>query len=222
MAYLSVFCDEAGQQDMSEGYYILTLVLHDQANPLTPFAEDYQAHLAADALPDIPFHGKDLLHGHGDYEGMDLSLRKRLLIRFGIFMQKAPIGYRTFTYQSYDTPADALAARMRRDIVNFIYDNLVLFQSHERVVVYYDEGQESVTRALHEAFDYMLGPAATDYRFVRYRDRRLSQAADYFCSIELAHMKYASGMQTSTYVKFYGRAGAFKRNFLKQARRKSI
>ena len=37
MASLSVFCDEAGQQDMSAGYYLLTLVLHDQSTSLGPF-----------------------------------------------------------------------------------------------------------------------------------------------------------------------------------------
>jgi len=80
---------------------------------------------------------KDLLHGHGDYEGIGQSVRKKLLIHFNIFMQKAPVRYRTFVYGSYDTGAKTLSARMRRDIVNFVYDNLEWFQSFDRVPIYY-------------------------------------------------------------------------------------
>jgi hypothetical protein len=61
-------------------------------------------------------------------------------------------------YGSYDTDAKTLSARMRRDIVNFVFDNLDWFQSFDEVPIYYDEGQDAVTHALHEAFDYLLGP----------------------------------------------------------------
>lgn len=50
MASLSVFCDEAGQQDMSAGYYLLTLVLHDQSTSLGPFVDDYESHVVQNGL----------------------------------------------------------------------------------------------------------------------------------------------------------------------------
>jgi len=109
---------------MSAGCYLLTLVPHDQSTPLGPYVSDYESHVVRNGLPDIAFHMKDLLHGHGDYEGIDQSGRKKLLIHFNIFMQKAPVWYRTFVYGSYDTGAKTLSARMRRDIVNFVFDNL--------------------------------------------------------------------------------------------------
>ena len=40
-----VAADEAGQQDMSAGYYLLTLVLHNQLTPLGPFVSDYESHV---------------------------------------------------------------------------------------------------------------------------------------------------------------------------------
>ena len=116
MASLSVFCDEAGQQDMSAGYYLLTLVLHDQSTSLGPFVDDYESHVVQNGLPDIAFHMKDLLHGHGDYEGIDQSVRKKLLIHFNIFMQKAPVRYRTFVYGSYDTDAKTQDEARHREL----------------------------------------------------------------------------------------------------------
>lgn len=83
-------------------------------------------------------------------------------------------------------------------------------------------GEDNVTRALHESFDFMLGNGVAVYRLISYQDRRLAQAADYLCSIELAALKYACGEESSTYRKFYGLRGDFKRNYLKQARRKAM
>lgn len=65
MRELSVFCDEAGEQDMSDGYYLLTLIEHDQSLPIELSIAEYEARLRADGLPDVPFHMVDLLHGHG-------------------------------------------------------------------------------------------------------------------------------------------------------------
>lgn len=220
---LSVFCDEAGQQDMSAGYYLLTLVLHDQAESLGLTMADYESRLRRSNLPDIPFHMVDLLQGHGDYEDMTLFDRKSLLTFFGVFIRKAPIRYKTFVYRKFDVAnAETLSARMRRDIVDFIYDHLEWFQGYDCVPVYYDEGQQVVTRALHRAFDFMLPGGHVEYKQLRYQDRRLAQAADYFCSIELAAMRYEAGEESPTYLKFYGTRGAFKKNWLKQARRKLV
>ncbi len=53
-------------------------------------------------------------------------------------------------------------------------------------------------------------------------DYRLEQVADYLCTIELAAVKYAVHEDGETYSKFFGGVGAFKRNWLKQARRKRM
>ena len=46
-----------------------------------------------------------------------------------------------FSYSTYDVGGvKELSARMRRDLVSFVYEHLESFQSFDRVVVYYDEG----------------------------------------------------------------------------------
>ena len=54
MRGLSIFEDEAGQQDMSDGYYLLTLVVHDQSERIGAHIEEYERQLRAGGLPDIP------------------------------------------------------------------------------------------------------------------------------------------------------------------------
>ncbi|VWL88576.1 Uncharacterised protein [Collinsella aerofaciens] len=51
---------------------------------------------------------------------------------------------------------------------------------------------------------------------------RLEQVVDYLCTIELALVKYEAKEVGETYNKFFGGIGTFKRNWLKQARRKQI
>ena len=46
--------------------------------------------------------------------------------------------------------------------------------------------------------------------------------ADHLRAIELAAIKYESKEDGGTYDKFFGSIGAFKRNWLKQARRKRM
>lgn len=223
MKALSVFCDEAGQQDMSEGYYLLTLVLHDQSDDLDDTFSNYRMHIRQHGLPLIPFHMKDLIHGHGAYEGLDQKVRKKLLIHFNIFMQKIPVRYKSFVYSKYDIQSEeSLKARMKKDVVDFIFEHLSWLQSYDIIPIYYDDGQRVVTGALRSAFDYMLPNGAVKYRHVRYSDRYLSQAADYFCSIEMAATKYSAASESSSYRKFFGLKGDFKKNYLKQARRKAL
>lgn len=220
---LSCFADEAGQQDMGAGYYLLTLVLHDQADDIAPCIAAYEARLAFEGLPDTPFHGVDLLHGHGRYETQDAATRKRLLVAFSMFVRTLPIKYKTFAYNSNDVvDAKDLRSRMRRDIVNFIFEHLSWFQGYDSVPIYYDGGHSAVTVALHEAFDYALARDVAIYKELSHETKRLAQAADYLCSIELANVRYEAGDVSSTYERFYGNARKFKQNYLKQAKRKRI
>ena len=111
---------------------------------------------------------------------------------------------------------------MRRDLVNFLFDNLAELQSYDMVKVYYDNGQDIVKRALDQSFGFALSKGVLERRKTSMTDYRLEQAADYLCTIELAAIKYAAKEDGETYNKFFGGIGPFKRNWLKQARRKAI
>lgn len=53
---------------------------------------------------------------------------------------------------------------MRRDIVNFLFDNLAELQAYDAVKVYYDNGQHSIAESLHLAIEYALSKDAVVYR----------------------------------------------------------
>ena len=59
---LNLHIDESGNQDLSEGLYLVTVVLHDHSADIAAPIEGYEMRLAVAGMVDVPFHGKDLLH----------------------------------------------------------------------------------------------------------------------------------------------------------------
>ena len=221
MSDLSVFIDESGSQEGGSSYYIVTYVLHDQSDDILGYFARYSESLSKKGLADIPFHANPLMRGNDAYSNMSIEDRKKLLIAFNMTVQKLPIRYKSFAYMSkeFETPAK-LQTLIRRDLAALLADHLEYFQSFEHVKIYYDKGQPAVTGALEAAFSYVLSKSATVHRESDYRRYRLAQVADYLCEIELAAIKYDRGEPTETDNKFFGGKGTFKKNWLKQARRK--
>lgn len=134
-----------------------------------------------------------------------------------------PIKYHTFAYRKGSFGSDAeLVARMRRDVVNLVFDNLEYLQRFDKVKVYYDDGQYVVTKSLHDAVEYALAADAVMYREGSPKDYRLAQAADLICTLELTALKYEAKESTKTDERFFGAFGSFKKNYLKKIRKMLI
>ena len=220
MADLSIFVDESGAADSK--YYLLTLVFHDQERNIAEHLDIYTQSLAAKGLPDIPFHASPLMNGHDGYEGMPMPDRKRLFYTFFTMFRHLPIRYQTLWYRKDQLDEAALGARMRRDIVNLMFDRLEFFQSFDAVKIYYDNGQKIVTRSIRDAAEYALGKSAVLYRKGDPGEHRLAQAADLICTVELTELKHKDGSPTATDLKMFGARGNFRKNILRIVRAKLL
>ncbi len=224
MGELSIFVDESGSQSGHSRFCLVTLLFHNQSDSIGELISAYELDLSAKSLPDIPFHASPLMNGHDDYEGMDLADRKRLLSSFEGFARKCPVSYKCFTYKRSEVRSpETFITRFKRDLVVFLSDNLSYFQSFGKVKIYYDNGQQMVTSALHGAIDFVLSKNAVLYRMATAQDYRLFQAADYLCALELANLKFLDKSLTETDAKVFGADyQAFKQNHLKRFRRKVL
>ena len=210
MRELSIFVDESGSDGLSDHHYLLTVVMHDQSENIADSIAAYEGALRAKGLPD-------------QYSGLDLRARKMLLGSFRVFFRHMPVRYHTFAYATKEFASlEKLAGTMRRDLVNFLFDNLAELQSYDAVKVYYDNGQHSIAESLHRAIEYALSKDAVVYRSAQPSEYRLSQAADYICTMELTAVKYAEHTATATDEKFFGKWSDFKKGILKETRRKLI
>ena len=223
MRELSLFVDESGTTDGSSKYYLITLVFHNQADNIRDAILSYQRALKDRRLPDIPFHASPLMNGNDAYSHMPMDERKQLLAAFFVFVRKLPITYKTFAYVKKEFQSShALAARMRRDVVTFLFDHLDSFQEFDLVKIYYDDGQKVVSSTLREAVSYALSKESVLFRRSNPIDYRLSQVADFLCTIELTALKYEAKEITPTDDKIFGMVGSFRRNYLKKLRQKQI
>ena len=222
MKELSVMVDESGEWGKLSEYYLITLVFHEQSEPIEQHISRYERHLADAALPDVPFHAGPLLNGHDAYEGMPMSDRKRLLVAFLTLVRNLPFTYVTFAHRKTEFKDDKrrFEAQLRRDLANYLLTHLDQFQSYDVIKIYYDNGQQVVTNALQASVGYALAKEAVVYRKANPRDYRLEQAADLICTIELTALKYQAGESTATDCKMFGDWRAFKQNYLKVLRRK--
>ena len=101
---LNLHIDESGSQDFSEGRYIVAVVLHDHSANIADPIDRYECRLSIAGLPNIPFHGKDLLHGNQDYAAVSPGDRKRLLAQFARFVRELPFSFFVLRY-AFLTPA---------------------------------------------------------------------------------------------------------------------
>lgn len=223
MNELSVFVDESGVQEGNTPYYLVTLVLHDQNEEIGNNIRNYEEHLSAASLPDIPFHSTPLLRGNEAYRSLSSQQRKQLLVNFSTFTRKLPIQYVTFSYESKIFKSQEVLTRLvRKDLANFIYEHYEFLCSFETIKIFYNDGQRAVSHAMKESFKYMLSRESLLFPKTDYRKYRLAQVADYICSIELAAIKYQNGMHTFTDERFYGKNEAFHKNFYKKISKKRL
>lgn len=223
MKELSLFIDESGDSSTQTRYFLLTVVIHNQSEEITDKIISYEKSLVLADLPNIPFHSEPLLNGHEAYEDLEIKTRKKLLYSFNVLVQRLPIQYKTLVYKHSEYGnAQTLANILRRDLAELFTGYLSFFQSFEHVKIYYDNGQDVVKRAVYESVESTLSKQAIIKKRTTMTEYRLAQVADYLCTIELAAAKYAAKENGGTYDKFFGSVGAFKKNWLKQARRKAI
>ena len=142
---------------------------------------------------------------------------------FRVFFRHIPVRYHTFAYATKEFASlEKLAGTMRRDLVNFLFDNLAEPQSYDAIKVYCDNGQHSIAESLHRAIEYALSKDAAVYRSAQPLEYRLSQAADYICTMELTAIKYVEHAATATDEKFFGKWSDFKKGILKETRKKLV
>ena len=220
MSELSVFVDESGNLGWDSKYYILSLVFHDQENDVTAQISHYEQLLLDRELQNKPFHLVPLTHGNDCFKNESIELRRRYLLSFASFVWRIPFSYKTFAYRKTEfTDRDALGMKMKRDVVEFLFENLDWFQGYDVVKIYYDDGQRLITRSLHKAFEYALWRQALVYRDADPGHYRLAQIADFVCGIEHAALKYDNHEESKSDTAFFGTRRDFRKNHLKKLRR---
>lgn len=218
MRELSIFVDESGDFGPFEKhapFYLFSLVFHDQA-----FAITSQVQRLEEKLVDIGMEANHCIHTgpiirrEESYQYLDIKTRRRLLNAAMTFSKSSNIRYTSFIVEKRQF-ADKmeLTIALSRLLSRFIQNNLSFFQSFDRVVVYYDNGQVELNRILASVFSTLLSDV--EFKKVIPAQYRLFQVADMCCTLELIKAKADLGMMSVSEIQFFGSMRDMKKNYLR-------
>lgn len=122
------------------------------------------------------------------------------------------------------SPAFFLSGRAMREPSIFVEESGSdgLFDRCCLLTVVMHDQSDSIAESLHRAVEYALSKDAVVYRSAQPSEYRLSQVADYICTMELTAIKYAEHAATATDEKFFGKWSDFKKGILKETRKKLV
>ena len=214
---LSIFIDESGDFGALSShapYYIIALILHEQATPIGQNVKALDEHVSNLGFEQHAIHTGPLIRRESVYENHTLEERKRLFGALFNFMRKAPIQYQTVKIRKAECSGPiALTERLSRAVAEIIKSDLEYFHSFDSVIIYYDNGQIELTKILTAVFHALL--SHVEFRKVAPGDYKLFQAADLICTLELLALKAEDDGFSKSEKGFFNTPRDFKKNFYK-------
>lgn len=94
------------------------------------------------------------------------------------------------------------------------------FNSFDRILVYYDNGQNELSSILNAVFSVLF--SNVEFRKAEPQRYRLLQAADFICTVELLKIKQAEHRLSKSEEKFFYKPQELKKTFIKSVAKKHI
>ncbi|MBR1620289.1 hypothetical protein IJ674_10420 [bacterium] len=223
MSELGIFIDESGffetnnSQDKNlKDLYIVSFLFHDKSISIKEDIENLQNFFFENGVKfGFPIHAMPLIREQKPYDSLNMNLRRKLFYQFFQFMRKVKLKHKTFVCdKKFCSSKKVIRQRLELFIEQMIKDNYDYFSKFEEIVIYYDEGQDYLTRVLHNAFSKNL----KNYRFkegVNQEDYRLSQCADMACSLELINQRKQNGEYIKAIENFFISDRNYNQNYRK-------
>ena len=221
---LSVFIDESGDFGPYEAhspYYIVSMVLHDQASDITGDIARFNEHLQNLGYPQHAVHTGPLIRREAIYANDLTEDRKRLFNALFHFTRRLDIRYACIKVKKRDCPdVISMTAQLSKKIAETLRQHETYWNSFDRVIVYYDNGQIELTKIITSVFNTLY--THVEFRKVRPVDYKLFQSADLICTMELLAEKADSASFTKSEQEFFGSVRAFRKDYLRTLEKKKV
>ncbi len=221
---LSVFIDESGDFGPYEAhapYYIVSMVLHDQAADITGDIARFDERLQNLGYPRHAVHTGPLIRREAAYTNDLTEDRKRLFNALFHFTRRLDIRYVCVKVRKRDCPdVISMTAQLSKKIAETLRQHETYWNSFDRVIVYYDNGQIELTKIITSVFNTLY--THVEFRRARPVDYRLFQSADLICTMELLAEKAESAAFTRSELEFFGGVRAFRKDYLRTMEKKRL
>lgn len=213
---LSIFVDESGDfgsYSKHNPYYLLSLVFHDQSYDIKNDIKKLNAELDNLKFKKHLIHTEPLIRREPPYTNMFPNERRTILTKLYYFMLKTNIKHKTFIYSKLKfNNMFELQSQMSKDLSFFLQNNKFI-HSFDKVILYYDNGQNEITKILNVAMSICF--SNHDVRNINPYDYKLFQVADLVCSLELTNEKIKTRNLTISEKYIFHSKSDFKKDFYK-------
>lgn len=221
---LSVFIDESGDfgpYETHSPYYLVTMILHDQNTDISENIKIFDSHLKNLGYQNHAIHTGPLIRRESVYSYDLVEERKHIFNALFNFARKLTFQYSCIKVRKSECPdVITLTSKLSKSLVNILRSNESLWNSFDKIIIYYDNGQIELTKILTSVFSTLY--TSVEFRKVRPVDYKLFQIADLICTMELLAEKSSNNSFTHSEMDFFGNIRNFKKNYLKHIRKKML
>ena len=204
MKRLNIFVDETGEfgfGNESSELYGISFTFHEHDIDIMPQINKLNSRLEKLGYTNM-IHMADLIMRRGDYRGFDIAKRKSIFNSIYQFSRRISVKYKTIIVdKKYTDNARILRQKLSIEINNMIREHENYFSKFDKIVMYYDNGQEILGTILDSIF----------YRFDSFehridfdqKEKRLFQVSDMLTYIDKYDYKYKNKLSFSKSEKYF-------------------
>ena len=137
------------------------------------------------------------------------------------FLLHAPIKYTSLVISRREAKDKfSLTAILSKKLKDFIDSNLDFFNTFDKIIVYYDNGQQELNLVLNTILNLLF--INVEFRKASPSEYRLLQLSDFICSIELLSIKLDEKRLSKSESSFFYKPQELKKSFIKAVKLKHI
>lgn len=224
MKELSVFIDESG--DFGEvkerpAYYLVTFVFHDQDNDINQQVAKLEESMKNAGFDVEYIHTGPVIRREEVFAKYSIDERRKLLYKMLNFINACPISYLTVVVDRKEAiDKVSLSGKLAKAINVEINVHKDFFSCFDKIIVYYDNGQNELSAILNAVFSIQF--SNVEFRKAEPQKYRLLQAADFICSMELIRIKRDEKRLSKSEKQFFYKPQELKKTFLKSIEKKKL
>ena len=221
---LSCFIDETGDFGAFDShcpFYIVTAVLHDQSTSIEKEINGLEHYLTNLGYQHHTIHSGPLIRREFDYKDLSMEERKKLFNILFNFSRKLPIYFFCATVKkNKNQNSEDLYLLLTKEIKSKIQKSPSYWNSFDKIIIYYDNGQKALKRILNKTFQNMF--SNVEVRKIHPTDYRLFQVADLICTLKLILSKIEIGLFSKTEDTFFHGSHEFKKEYWRKIKNKEM
>ena len=191
---LSIFIDESGdfgKFSHHSPYYIIGIILHEQNNDISEPIRYLNQSLNFLGFKNNFVHIGPLIRNEYDYKNFTPIDRVRILRKMMAFVSQIDFTYKTIVIEKKQMKNGIeLYEKLSGELSKFIERNQPYFYSFDKIIAYYDNGQEEIVKIIVSVFSTLFHNV--EFRKANQKDYKLLQVADLICSATLIGLKMST------------------------------